>query len=92
MWEKGKSGNPNGRPKTGLSELENLRAAIKTVSAQKRKDLFTHFIEQAYESDNVLIAVMRKIIADMKHIEADLTVETYEERVKRLLGLIEDKG
>lgn len=89
-WIKGQTGNPNGRPKTGVAELEQLRAAIKRVSKKEGKDLFTHFVERAYENDGVLAALMKKIIADMKHIEADITVETYEERVKRMLGLMED--
>lgn len=89
-WQKGQTGNPKGRPKTGLSELEQLRAAIKKASITKKKDLFTHFVERAYKNDSVLAALMKKVIADMRHIEADITVETYEDRVKRMLGLIED--
>lgn len=90
LWKKGESGNPNGRPPTGQAELEQLRAAIKKVSKKEEKSLFEHFIQRAYDNDGVLIAVMKKIIADMKHIEAEINIETYEDRVKRLLELVGD--
>ena len=68
-WVKGKSGNPNGRPKAGISEIEQLREAIKVVSTKKRKGLFQHFVEQAYEDSGVLAALMRKVLPDMKAID-----------------------
>ena len=68
---------------------EEIGKAIEKVQKEKDTTLLEHFVRRAYEDDRVLIAVMKKIIADMKHIEADLTVETYEERVKRLLEAVD---
>ena len=67
---KGKSGNPNGRPKKAIvTDLEN---AIKKVEGKKRKSFLEHLVERAYESDQVLIAVSNKLIPNLKHVETDL--------------------
>lgn len=66
-YVKGQSGNPYGRPKR--PEIEELRKAIKTVEAKKRKKLLIHFVERAYESDDVLKALGKKIIPDLASID-----------------------
>ncbi|HDZ14716.1 hypothetical protein LCGC14_1961150, partial [marine sediment metagenome] len=60
-WTKGVSGNPKGRPKKPLSE--KFEAAVRKVEKIKGKPLFEHFVEQAYEDNNVLVAVMKKRIS-----------------------------
>ena len=72
-YVKGQSGNPHGRPKR--PEIEELRKAIKTVEAKKRKKLLTHFVERAYESDDVLKALGKKIIPDLSSVHGDLNAK-----------------
>jgi hypothetical protein len=86
MFKKGQSGNPNGRPKGTNAETTRLREAIRTVSAKNAKDFFEHFIERAYENDRVLIAAMKKLIPDRKHVEGQLG----EEAMTAVSDLIRD--
>ena len=77
-WTKGNSGNTAGRPRNAAAE--ELREAIKKVEKRKRKKLFTHFVERAYENDKVLIALMKKVIPDKKEYEliGDLIININE--------------
>lgn len=69
-WEKGKSGNPNGRPKGSKNKLTlALQAAIEEVEKEKGKGLFKHFVERGFKSDQVLTALIKKLIADKTEIE-----------------------
>lgn len=83
-WEKGQSGNPNGRPKKGDSAEEMLLVAIRTVEKSKRKNLLNHFVRRAFKNDKVLIALVKKIVPDKKYLEGDLLIETYEDRLRRI--------
>jgi hypothetical protein len=69
-WEKGQSGNPAGRVK-GDARKE-LEAAIKAVEKKKGKNLLQHFVEQAFTDRQVLIAVMKKWLPDLKAVETDI--------------------
>lgn len=68
-WKQGQSGNPNGRPPT--PEIDILRQAIATVEARRKKKFFIMVVERAYESDTVLIAILKKILPDLRHNEHD---------------------
>jgi len=69
-WKKGKSGNPNGRPKGINTKIHALQEAIKLVEKQKGKKKFLiHAVEQAYEDKGVLIAILKKIAPDLKAVE-----------------------
>lgn len=69
---KGSIGNPNGRPKGSKNKysLAELFNAIKVVESRKgRKPLLQHFVEQAYDDHGVLIALMKKLLPDLRAVE-----------------------
>ena len=68
-WKKGVSANPNGRPK-GTTRTNLLMDAIAKVEKQKGKKKFLiHAVEQAYTDTKVLVAILKKIIPDLKAVE-----------------------
>lgn len=59
-----------GRPKK--PEIEELRNAIKQVEQEKKEKLLVHFIRRAFKNDNVMVAAIKKLIADKTQAEVDL--------------------
>lgn len=74
-FKKGQVANPNGRPKN--PEMDELRLAIKAVEKRKGQKLLEHFVERAYSNNMVLVALMKKLIADQtaSKIDGDLGLE-----------------
>ena len=70
-WKKGQSGNPLGRQKGIRSEAEKLRQALKKVEKERDVDFYQHFCERALEDNHILIALMKKLVPDMKQIESE---------------------
>ena len=95
-WKKGQSGNPKGRQKGIRSEAEKLRQAVKKVEKERGIDFYQHFCERALEDNHILIALMKKLIPDMKQIEQDVELTHHkglpermdeaQKRVRRLNG------
>ena len=83
-FEKGKSGNPNGRTKGSQNTItiaifdELLKAMKKTKKKEvisKGKSIIEHFVERAYKSDTVLCSFMKKIIPDKVYHKEDFENE-----------------
>ncbi len=81
-WKPGQSGNLLGRPKNPASE--ELHKAIEKVQKENDTSLLEHFVKRVYTSDQVLIALMKKLVADQKLIESE-SVDAYN--VPRILTL-----
>lgn len=85
-FKKGQSGNPAGRPQGAVNkELKELKDAVGKVGKGRRKTIFKHFVERAYQSDHVLIALMKKIVADVKFEERNLNIGGQEGNPIRLI-------
>jgi len=74
--------NPNGRPRN--PEFAALRKAIEKVEAEEDKiPIFEHFVREAYKDTTVLAALMRKLLPDLKMVEADIKTEGFRIIIER---------
>lgn len=64
-WKKGQTGNPNGRPKA--PDMQLLREAITKCEAKYKKPIYEMFVEMAYRHKDVMVALMKKLVADQSH-------------------------
>ena len=53
-----------------------LRRAMKAEAATKRETLVRHAVRQAYVDNTVLIAILRKILPDLKAIDTKITQDS----------------
>lgn len=74
-FKKGQTGNPKGRPRKGETAMDDLNRAIKKVEKEKRKDIYEHFLERAFENDAVLLALLKKKLPDLKQTELNANVD-----------------
>lgn len=92
-FKPGTCGNPNGRPKGSHNRcsIAELGEAIEKVQKSKkgRKAILVHFVERAYENDQVLISLMKKLMPDLRAIEAVLS--SADSMPDNLAKLIQDK-
>jgi len=74
--------NPTGRPRN--PEFAALRKAIAKVESEEDKiSIFEHFVQEAYRDHTVLIALLRKMLPDLKQIEADIKTEGFRIIIER---------
>jgi len=64
----GTSGNLSGRP-IGTGYIKILEEAIEKIEKNHDKTILERFVERAYYSDRVMIALMDKLIPDAKPME-----------------------
>ena len=65
-FEKGKSGNPNGRPKGTTDPIkQQFLEALNIVEKDKDKTFLQHLCEQAFIDNKVAIALAKKILPDI---------------------------
>lgn len=80
--------NPKGRP--AVPEVQLLRDAINAVGKKKKKSFYALAAEKAYEDNSVLIALLRKLVPDLKVVEE--TVTSFEASMSNELAkAIQDK-
>lgn len=79
-FKKGNCANPNGRPKK--PRAEKLEAAIEEVEQEQSKKLFKHFVERAFTSDAVLAVLFKKLLPDMRAIEANIVQDKLQENIR----------
>lgn len=63
-WKKGESGNPNGRPPK--PEIKELRDALKLAQEKNNKSFLQHYVNRAFISDKVAVALANKILPDLQ--------------------------
>jgi hypothetical protein len=83
-WVKGQSGNPAGKPKgTKNKWRRGLDEAIAAVETEKGKKLLHAAVEMAYTDSRMMAAILKKILPDMRHVEADVRA-AHEDWIKIL--------
>jgi len=70
VFQPGQSGNPKGRPPgTGLKPLLE---AMEAVEKEKKESLLVNIVRRAYKSDNLANGIMKKLLPDLEHLDADM--------------------
>ena len=70
-WEKGKSANPDGRPRGSKNWGTILEEAIEKVQETKDETILERFVMQAYTKPQVMIALVKKLVADKTHTQIE---------------------
>jgi len=73
-FQKGQSGNPSGKRKGEFRKM--MEAALAAESKAKGMSLIRHAVKKAYEDNSVLIAILKKILPDLKAVDVALTQES----------------
>lgn len=68
-FKKGEINNPGGRKKGVPNKRTELLNAITYVQGKEGKKLLVHAVEQAYQDNSLLIAILKKLIPDLKAVE-----------------------
>lgn len=63
--------NPGGRPKAHESAQEKLFSCLKDVETKRGKRFLFHYIDKAYEDKSMAIALLKKLVPDLKSVEVD---------------------
>lgn len=77
-------GNKYGKGRPKKPEIEELRKAIEQVQKQRKKKLLVHFVERAFEDDEVLKALAKKIVPDLTSISGEVEMK---HKILRVFGM-----
>lgn len=82
-FKRGHSGNPNGRPKgsKNLVTQHEFMEALRRVEGKRKIHLLERFFERALKSDTVLIAVMKKLVPDLKALDMRLDLLVSQNKI-----------
>ena len=73
-FKKGQSGNPKGKPpKPAVQALEK---AIREVEKEKGESFLKTCVKAAYNEPSVMVAILKKILPDLKQVEGDIGLIT----------------
>jgi hypothetical protein len=89
-WVKGVSGNPSGRAAGRMAELEKAMAAA--AKKYGGKTFLTHLCEIAYKDNQVAIAIARKLLPDLKAVDARIIQESPVRLIIDLSGPKKEEG
>jgi len=67
----GQSLNPGGRPRDMRTAQAKLHKALKRVEKQTGKKFLEHYIKQAFKDRTMAIALLKKLVPDLKAVEID---------------------
>ena len=91
-WKPGVSGNIHGAPRK--PEIELFRQALEKVEKENDKTLLTHAVERAFADNNVLIALLKKMLPDKLETIADLSESLrgdLRDKIKKFLEEVTEK-
>jgi len=69
-FQKGQSGNPSGKAKSEFRKM--MDAALAAESKAQGISLIRHAVKKTYTDNSVLIAILKKILPDLKAVEATI--------------------
>lgn len=93
-WKPGESGNPDGRPKGShnLVTQQEMMTALRNVEKKRKINLLERFFERALKSDAVLVAVMKKLVPDLKALDMRLDLLVMQNKMSEgEAAIIRDK-
>jgi len=62
------------RPKGSSTEIGKLKRALLRVSKARGVNFYEKFCEMALEEPNVMVAVFKKLVPDLKQVEMDADI------------------
>ena len=76
MWAAGTSGNPQGRPRgtKNTTWRADFEKAIREDKNKYNQSIFEYALEQARKDNTVLVAILKKVIPDLKQVESKVEV------------------
>lgn len=80
---KGYTGNKRGRT-PGVS-YNDFIVALKSVESKRKLKILEHFINRAFDDDKVLIAVMKKLLADKHYVDTE-----FSGKIPLILNILND--
>lgn len=90
VFQPGNSGRPIGSK--NYFSMQTLIQACKYVEKKKGKSIYRHFVERAYISDRVLIALMNKIMPDLSKELSHEGEDWFKENGLEIMSQAEELG